>query len=924
MATHLVHERGSRSAPAAFHAMPAGAVLEHLGSCEQGLDNAEVERRRARWGANVLPEPEPPGIHMVFARQFLSPFIYVLLLAAALSAYLREWSDAGFIAGVLVLNAVIGTMQEWRAQRSAQALRSLVTTRARVIREGDVVELDMADLVPGDVVALASGDKVPADLRLLDTRSLLVDESPLTGESLAVEKRAASEVAAAAGVADRVTMAHAGTLVTYGRGRGVVTSTGTATELGQVAQLMTTGTSAEPPLLRRMRQFTYVVAGAVTLVALVVGAIEVSRGTPVHEVLLLATALGVSAIPEGLPVALTVALALGMSRMARRHVVIRRLVAVESLGSCTVIASDKTGTLTVNELTASRIALPGLQPWAVTGVGAIPDGTLVVPGGEDAERLSLAERLAIGAVMCNEATLARVDDGWVTAGDPVDVAALVLAHKLGITRPQVLEARPLLAELAFESERGYAASLHAAGEGSIEIAVKGAVERVLPMCALQSAVTGETAVDPGWAEAAVEAMAAEGYRVIAVATARRPVHSTATALEESALWGLTLVGLIGMVDPVKPDAADVVRKCRQAGITVVMMTGDHAGTALTVARELGIASASSQVVTGAGLQAAIDVGPAAVDALTRHARVFARIEPAQKLAIVESLTRQGQVVAVTGDGANDAPALRAAHVGVAMGRRGTDVAREAAELVVTDDDFSSIVAGVEEGRIAYANVRKVIQLLVSTGAGELVLFLAAVAAGLNAPLLAVQLLWLNLVTNGIQDVALAFEPGEGDEMSRRPRAPGERVFNRVMVERVLISAAVMGVTTFLAYRWMLGLGWTTAEARNSVVLLMVLFENVHVFNSRSELRSVFRVPLRRNLLLVAGTALAQGAHVAAMHLPWTQELLDLQPVSFTHWLAMLGLALLLLVAVEAHKGVRRFLCGGTGAAATSEPSRDAA
>ena len=906
----VVGTQDDRGELRAAHAVPAAGVVDAAGGAPDGLSGAEAAARLERWGPNEIPEAAARGVWAVFLRQFVSPLIYVLVFAAGLSAWLGDWSDAGFIAAVLLLNAVIGAAQEHRAERGAQALRRMVTTTTDVVRDGEIVEIDGRELVVGDIVLLASGMKVPADLRLLDTQSLRIDESPLTGESLPVDKNAEAEVAVSAPVGDRPTMAYASTLVGYGRGRGVVTATGADTEIGALAGRLREPSLAEPPLLTRMRRFTMVVGIGVGLVALAMGGVELARGTAWHEVVLVGVALAVSAIPEGLPVALTVALAVAVRRMAQRQVIVRRLVAIEALGSCTVVASDKTGTLTVNELTVTHLAVPGCAPWEVTGIGVEPTGTVLVPGGDEDAELAAAERLARAGVLCNEATLAATEDGWVHRGDAVDVALLVLGHKLGITRPVALDSRPQLAAIPFESEHQYAATLHAVDTDTARILVKGAAERVLSMCTTMATPDGERPIDPDGVRRAAEGLAAGGERVLALA-ARGVERMPGDDLDHDELVGLTLLGLVGMSDPLRADSPAAVAACRRAGITVIMITGDHPATALTIAVRLGLAEGPDEVVTGAQLrQATVD----GVDALTRQARVFARVEPAQKQAIIAALTRQGQVVAVTGDGANDAPALHHAHVGIAMGRSGTDVAREAAEIVITDDRFSSIAAGVEEGRVAYANVRKVIQLLISTGAGELVLVLAALVMGLPLPLLAVQLLWLNLVTNGIQDVALAFEPGEGDEMRRRPRPPREPIFNRLMVERVLLSAAVIGGVTLAVYQWLLAAGWSVEDARNSVVLLMVLFENVHVFNSRSELRSAFTHDPRRNLLLVGGTGLAQLLHIAAMHVPLTQAVLGLHPVSLAHWATLLALAVTLLAAVEAHKAYWRRRVSTTTAA----------
>jgi magnesium-transporting ATPase (P-type) len=888
-----------RASGLAAHGLPAPEVLRLLGTPPGGLDPGEAEARLGRFGRNALPRGRPPSIAAVLLRQFASPLIYVLLVAAAVSLAIGHATDAAFIFAVLSLNAAIGTVQEHAAERSADALRALVVARARVVRGGLDQELDAELLVPGDLVRVEGGLRVPADLRIVAATGLEADESMLTGESIPVAKRT-EPVAEAAQVADRASMLFAGTLATRGRATGAVVATGLRTELGRIADAVAGAPAAKPPLLVRMEAFSRRIAVAVGAVVLVVAAVSAARGVPLEEVFLGGVALAVSAIPEGLPVALTVALSIGARRMARRRVIARRLVAVEALGSCTHVASDKTGTLTVNELTATAVQLPGAGPWVVTGTGVDPAGDLVAPEADAAARV---RPLATAAALCNDGYLAQRDGAWTHHGDAVDVALLVLARKLGVSRAEAEAARPRVGEVPFEAECRFAATLHAPAERR-EAFVKGAVERVLPMCTRASAPGGTARIDPVAIVRDAEALAARGFRVIALAGGPLEIAPDAP-FGADALHGLEFLGLVGMIDPLRPEAADSVRACRRAGIEVAMVTGDHPVTALAIARDLGLASARRDVVTGAELSRAAQDGPPSVDALVRSARVFARADPRQKLEIVRSLRRLGHFVAVTGDGANDAPALRAAHIGVAMGRRGTDVARESADIVLADDDFSSIVAGVEEGRIAYANVRKVIFLLVSTGAAEIVLFLLAVAAATPLPLLPVQLLWLNLVTNGIQDVALAFEPAEGGEMARPPRPPREAIFDRVMLTRTAVSAAVMGLLAFAAFWGALRLEWPLERVRNAVLLMMVLFENVQAGNSRSEWRGVLRLPPMRNPLLLFGTLAALALHVAAMHLPGLAGVLHVQPAGAWEWLAAAAGALVLAGTVDLEKAIRR-------------------
>jgi len=884
------------------HFGPAREVLAHLETTADGLEHADAAERLKQHGPNTLPSTKPPGITQVFLRQFKSPLIYVLVTAALVSVLIQEWSDALFIGAVLLLNAIIGTAQEYSAQRAAAALQALTTTTTRVLRGGDTHELDAEALVPGDIVLLESGDRVPADVRLLACHDLQVDESLLTGESIAVQKDVDARSVADSAVADRTNMTFAGTLVNRGRASGVVVATALETELGRIASDVLGKPAAKAPLLVRMEKFTHWVALLVGCAALLMAAVALARGMPLNEIFLLAVALAVSVIPEGLPVALTVALAISMRRMARRKVIVRKLMAVEALGSCTFIVTDKTGTLTVNQLTGRRILFSDGEPWEVTGASEEPVGEINAPQGEasDAKKERVYE-LCRASVLVNEGTLAHRDGGWARHGDAVDVALLVMAHKAGIVQAELRNRMPEIATLPFESEHLYAASLNDV-DGVQRAFVKGALERLLPMCSTMATRDGAVPLDVHSLEERAHGLASQGYRVIALAAGDIELPAQ-DAFSGEHLSGLTLLGLVGMIDPLRPETKAAVAACSDAGIRVAMVTGDHPATALAIARELQLAESMDDVVTGPILRRATD--DVALGRLTEHARVFARVEPRQKLDIVRSLQRHGHFVAVSGDGANDAPALRAAEVGVAMGRTGTDVAREASELIIADDHFASIVAGVEEGRVAYANVRKVIFLLISTGASELVLFTLALVAGLPLPLLAVQLLWLNLVTNGIQDVALAFEPAEGHELSRPPRPPREAIFNRLMLERVVISSLVIGTVTFLLFRLLLERGVPVEEARNGVLMLMVLFENIHVFNCRSESRSTFRHNLLQNPVLLFGTLAAQSIHVAAMYTPWLRDVLRMQPVTLVHWLELLLLSLSVLVVMEVHKAIRR-------------------
>jgi Ca2+-transporting ATPase len=887
-----------------WHALPLEEVYEKLSATPEGLNSEEASRRQQEFGPNRLPARKPPGIFVIFLRQFKSPLIFILLIAAIISFALQDVKDGVFIMAVVLLNAVIGLVQEWKAEQSASRLKGMLTVKAHLMRDGKALITDAAAIVPGDIVVLESGSRVPADLRLVRATNLTIDESPLTGESIAVEKRPGI-VGEETPIGDRMNMAFAGSTVMTGRGTGVVTATGLKTEVGSIAKAVAATGTSKPPLLIRMERFSRNVGLIVIAASALMAAVSLARGTPYGEVFFLAVALAVSAIPEGLPVAITVALSIGSSKMAQRHVIVRRLAAIESLGSCTIIATDKTGTLTVNEQTVKRIVLPGGQVYNVTGAGYDGDGEVKGAEGRppDPDALDRLERLGRAAVISNEGSLSRTDEGWTHRGDAMDVAFLSLALKLDLDPEVVRREIRITGTVPYESELRYSAVYFQDEQGTSRIAVKGALETLLPYCTAMETPEGTVALDAGRVEAQLGELTGHGYRVLAVADGVMEGGLEDPLNLDQVRPSLTLLGLAGFIDPIRPDVPDAIARCRDAGIEVAMITGDHPATALAIGRQLDLAADASSVVTGSDLEA---IGsrdlPEYFDRV-RSARIFARVSPVQKLDIVETLVREGYFVAVTGDGVNDAPALRRANIGVAMGS-GTDVAKDTASMIITDDDFSSIVAGIEEGRYAYENIRKVTYLLISTGFAEIVLFTLALFLGFPLPLLAVQLLWLNLVTNGIQDIALAFEAGDPTAMQRPPRDPKEGVFNPLMVQETLVSGFLMGIIAFGTYFWLLSSGWGEFAARSVLVLLMVLLENFHALNCRSEYRSAFRVPLKNNYYLIGGILIAQGIHIAAMFTPVMQDLLGIGPVSIATWCALLTLSSLVVVGMEIFKWVK--------------------
>ena len=887
-----------------WHALPDSLVAEKLATGEEGLTSEEAGTRLFEFGKNELPEGKAASIITIFLSQFKSPLIYILIAAALLSWFLDHLADTAFITAVIVINAIIGTVQEWKAEKSAKSLQQLFRIIATVNRDGQKIHVPAEELVPGDLVYLKAGTRVPADLRITQVSQCSIDESILTGESVPVNKQITilpEEIP----VSDQVNMAFTGTTVVRGLCHGYIVNTGICTEVGKIATAVTGAALSKPPLIIRMEKFSKHIAIAVLIATSVLGLIAVYQGMDIIEVFFFAIALAVSAIPEGLPVALTVVLSIATHRMASRNVIVRKMAAVEGLGSCTLIASDKTGTLTMNEQTAHLVLLMGRESFEVSGIGYTGEGSIISNAGAPlaGQDLHQVQRLCHVATLCSEAHLDIGEEGWHHSGDPIDVAFLALARKadLDTTLIQKSIERPVF--IPFEAERRYAAAVFAEPEG-YRLGIKGAAEAVIPKCTRMRTPGGDIIADHALLLSKAEELAKAGYRVLAVAEAVSPgIPDDPVGLS---LPPLVLLGYVGFIDPVRTDAIDSVKLCQKAGVTVVMITGDHPSTALSIAKTLGIATDETQVLTGMEIESLGSVEIPEFFDLVEKARVFARVTPVQKLAIVDTLIRAGHFVAVTGDGVNDAPALRRAHIGIAMGS-GADIAKDNASMIITDDRFSSIVSGIEEGRYAYDNIRKVVYLLVSTGAAEVILFTCSLIAGLPLPLMAVQLLWLNLVTNGIQDVGLAFEPGEKGAMTRPPRLPKQGIFNRLMISEVLVSAFVMGMIGFATWYLLLTWGYDETSARNLGLLLFVFLENAHVFNCRSEYTSAFRMPLSRNLFLIGSVIAAQIIHLAAMHIPILQEVLGLSPVSLTEWGILLAVACIIIVVMELFKLVYRFV-----------------
>ncbi len=871
---------------------------------QRGLPRDEAARRLQRFGPNVLPAIRAEGPLLRFVRQFMHPLIYVLLGAGVVTLVLGELVDTSVILAVILVNAFIGFAQESKATAALDALRAMVNTGAKVRRDGHVGNVPSQQLVPGDLVLVEAGDKVPADLRLLAIDELQVDESALTGESIPVVK---DEVVLpiATPVADRRNMVYSGTLVTHGSGTGVVVATGAETELGEIHRLVGGADELATPLTRKLAWFSKVLTVVILALAGVTFGVGVLRGESASEMFTAAVALAVGAIPEGLPAAVTITLAIGMSRMARRGAVIRRLPAVETLGSTTVICSDKTGTLTENQMTVRTVWTRDAL-FDVTGSGYAPDGTVLRDGAPATldDDCALRWTLLAGAA-CNDARLSPADGGWAVLGDPTEGAMVVVAAKLGLDRESVRETLPRVASIPFSSDRRYMATLHRDEEhGASLIVVKGAVERVLELSASEMAASGhERELDARRVVRAANALAGQGLRVIATAIRRSEGD---TSLDEASFAGtLVFTGLQAMLDPPRPEAIAAVRSCQRAGIDVKMITGDHAVTATAVATQLGLLAAEprdGQVLSGPDLAA---LPPDAYSERVECASVFARVSPEEKLRLVEGLQSRGHVVAMTGDGVNDAPALKQADIGIAMGRGGTEVAKEAADMVLTDDDFATIEAAVEEGRGVFDNLTKFIVWTLPTNMGEGLVILVAIVLGSALPILPLQILWINMTTAVALGLMLAFEPKERGIMLRPPRDPDKPLLTGGLVLRIMLVSALLVGGSWWLYEWERANGAEIAEARTAALNLFVVVQAFYLWSCRSLTGSAWRLGVFSNPWIIGGVIAQALLQAAITYLPVLNEAFHTAPIDAAVWLRIFVLASLASLVVALEKRVRR-------------------
>lgn len=905
-----------------WHHLPESEVIDLLDTHpDSGLDLLDIEERREKFGLNTLTTKKGKGPIVRFLLQFHQALVYILFAAVAVKLYKEDWVAASVIFGVVFMDAVIGFIQEGKALNALAALTHALVTEATVMRAGKKSRINAKELLPGDIVLLQSGDKVPADLRLLHGRELRIDESALTGESVPVSK-ASSTMAHDTLLADRANMLYSSTLVTYGTGRGVVVATGDETEIGRISRLIGSANVLDTPLTQKIKKFSHFLLWVILGLATLTFLIGLSHGESWDVLFMAVVALSVGMIPEGLPAVMTITLAIGVSRMAQRNAIIRHLPAVETLGSTTVVCSDKTGTLTRNEMTVQQI-WAGRESLTLTGIGYSPEGKFGQQGMPvDVAGKRIVMELLQAGLLCNDAVLKKAKQAWAIEGDPTEGALLVSAHKAGLDDSR-LQHMPRLDTIPFESEHQYMATLHTTAKDGGSVAagrepapqnsatdehivyLKGSVESVLRRCGFLLESDGaRSALDSSEIDARVEEMARQGMRVLAFARLMVPA-GTRHIGHDDITGGLDFIGLQGMIDPPREAAVKAIATCRRAGIQVKMITGDHATTAKAIAEQLGLikkgAATQKAVLTGRDLETLSD---SELIQTVKNTAVFARVAPEQKLRLVEALQASGEVTAMTGDGVNDAPALRKADIGVAMGITGTEVAKEAADMVLTDDNFATIEAAVEEGRGVLDNLIKFISFILPTNMGEGLIIIVAIVMGEVLPVLPVQALWINMTASVFLGLTLAFEPREPGLMSRPPRRRAAPILTGELIFRIFLVGFMLMAGALGLFEWALHQGATEAQARTIAVSVFTIGESAYLLNCRSLRLSMFRLGLFSNIGIWPGIACMILAQMALTYVPIMNQLFHTAPIGWHDWLHIAGVALAIHLVIALDKRIR--------------------
>ena len=867
-------------------------IYEILKTSHEGLTTKEVKHRLEKYGKNEIPKKKPDSFFLIMFKQLMDPIELLLVAAMGFSFMINEVIDGIAILFIIVVDLLMGTFQEWKANKNAEALSKLVEVKAKVLRDGKEVEVDSVDLVVGDIVLLESGTKISADLRIIESANLTIDESILTGESLSVAKNT-DVITENAVLAERINMAYAGTSVLTGRAKAVVVETAINTEIGKIAGKVAETKDTKSPLTIRMEKFSKQISMLVVVVAIIIAILLYSKGTPGSEIFLSVIALSVSAMPEGLPLALTMALTIASNRMSKNNVIVKKLNSVESLGSCTVIASDKTGTLTVNQQTAKKIILPNGDMFNVSGTGYNDNGEVVPVDNANIEDARFIAEL--GAIN-NEAKLVKNKKKFEQFGDSMDIAFLALGMKVNADK----EKYNIIDIIPYESENKYSA-VYYEQNGETHCTTKGSLEKILSFCTDMKVGDKYEKLDKDLIQKQNDELARDGYRVIALAEGEAPYYDKENKEE---IKKQHFIGLVAFIDPIREEAKQSIAECKTVGIKVVMITGDHPLTAFSIAKELGIVESMDEVATSVEVDEYLAKGHKAFDKYIKNKKVFTRVTPINKLEIVESYKRQGEFVAVTGDGVNDAPAIKAANIGIAMGS-GTDVAKETASMIVLDDNFKSIVLGIKEGRNAYSNIRKVSYMLLSCGVAEVLFFCLSILFDLPMPLVAIQLLWLNIVTDGLQDFALSFEKAEKGIMKEAPRSTKESIFNKDLLSEVLTAGLSIGLIVFAVWVFLLNNGMTAEAARGYIMVLMVFMQNMHVLNCRSEKNSVFKVPLKTNPLIIFSIVSAIVLQIIVSEVPTLSKFLQTSSVPVPHMIVLFIVSTLIIIIMEVYKIIEK-------------------
>ncbi len=872
-----------------WHINSIDYAFEKTNSKILGLSSDQAQQRLKENGANVLPQKKPKPFILMLLKEFSNPIILILLVAMVFSFIVGELLDGFVILGIILVDAIIGAIQEKRAQRVASSLSQMIKVKAKVLRDGQKVEIESKDLVVGDIVFLESGDKISADMRIVECSNFTVDEALLTGESINATKDI-FEVKADAPLGDRTCMVFSGSSVITGRAKCVVVETGTNTEIGKISNNLNTVKDQKTPLNIRIAKFSKQISIAIVAIAVVIFIIMMLQGNPFKDILLVVIALAVSAMPEGLPLAVTMALTVASNRMGKNNVVVKHLNAVESLGSCTVIATDKTGTLTLNEQTAKIVTLPDGAEFNITGSGYNDKGKLEC---EDKKYIDDISRIALMGDLNNESQIKKEKGKFTYFGDSIDIAFKVLGLKMKTKTKDI----KVIKQIPYESENKYSGVFFEENNKN-HCTVKGSLEKILEFSSKMKVNGKEIELNKRAIEKQNEDLAKRGYRVIALAEGK---VNKKQKYEDNDIKDLTFIGLVGFIDPVRPETKGSIAECHKAGIKVIMITGDHPLTALSIAKDINIANNLEQVATGKEVEEMFNKGEDEFDKFVKEKTVFSRVTPTDKLHIVESLKRQDEFVAVTGDGVNDSPAIKSAHIGIAMGS-GTDVSKETADMIIMDDNFNSIVTGVKEGRCAYSNIRKITYFLLSCSIAEVLFFVLAMICGAGTPLLPIQLLWLNVVTDGFQDMSLSLEKPEQHIMNEKPRSTKESLFTKSMITQCSLTGGTMGLLVFGA--WMIlvyAMKLDIVVARSLVMTLMVFLQSAHALNCRSEKLSIFKMNYKSNWFFYFAVISSVALQILFMEVSALSVLLELTTIPYGIMCVLMITSLLIIVVSEIYK-----------------------